>query len=112
MSIIKTGFTLAIGVVIGIAVKSITDMEKDQQIIRLLKARYRRMIEDTLPEAMSNALKDPDKASGIWAQNVSDVVYKKAYVELCSSDYSPWIKMMMKQELDKLYNEYKTYKRQ
>lgn len=103
MSFIKTGFTLAVGVVVGIAIKSIKDMEKDvvmlnnakrqeKDIIALLDGRYYQKVEYAIVTLTMDVLHEKENKQQLWEEGISAVVYGQCLVELNASHYSDHIK--------------------
>jgi len=118
MSFIKTGFTLAVGVVVGIAIKSIKDMEKDvvmlnnakrqeKDIIALLDGRYYQKVEYAIVTLTMDVLHEKENKQQLWEEGISAVVYGQCLVELNASHYSDHIKAEVAKELDVLFERFK-----
>ncbi|QBJ02788.1 hypothetical protein MZD04_gp262 [Pseudomonas phage Psa21] len=125
MSFVKISLALVVGVIGGvaggIAIKSIHDLEKDQvaksharyqeqEIINLLNARYRSMVEYSLAELTADWARATEDKERLWEHGISAVVYGKCFAELQDSHYSFHVKGVVSRELDKLFEEYKVCK--
>lgn len=121
MSFIKSTLLLAVGVIGGIAIKSIYDIEKDQaaedyakqqdqEIIKLLASNYRSKIEYALVQLTRDCVMDQKNKAVMWEEGIREVIYDICLPDLEKSNYSPWIKAEVKKELDRLFEDFKVCK--
>lgn len=121
MSFIKSTLLLAVGVIGGIAIKSIYDIEKDQmaedyakqqdhEIIKLLSRNYRLKIEYALVRLTRECVMDQANKASLWEEGIREVIYDTCLPDLEKSNYSPWIKEEVKKELDQMFEDFKVCK--
>lgn len=110
MSIVKTSVTLAIGAVLGVALKCAKDFNDSRKAVVQLNAKYRARLETYLPRLMAEALLAGDDAAKDWEQGISEIVYGRFFTEIDSSLYPLWVKEQVGEELDALYRDFKEYR--
>lgn len=121
MGIIKTVLVFGAGVIGGIAIKSIYDIEKDQatedyakeqdqEIIKLLGDKYRAKIEYALVQLTMDCVRDQENKATLWEEGIRSVIYDTCLPDLEKSNYSPWIKAEVKKMLDLMFADFKVCK--
>jgi hypothetical protein len=110
MSFVKTSVTLAIGAVLGVALKYAKDFNDGRKTVTHHSARYRAMLEASLPGLRVDADLDGGDAAKIWEQGVSSIVFGQFFGEADATRYPIWVKDRIGEELEALYHEFKVYK--
>lgn len=110
MSIVKTSVTLAIGTMLGVALKYAKDFNDDRKIVDQLNARHRAGLEASLPGIMAGCDIYGSSAAKDWEEGISAVVYGRYFAAVDGAHYPLWVKERVGEGLDALYHEFKVYK--